>query len=575
MAARLANPTGDRPVGKYERLAIERHDRDLALSRKPGGHPRGLWFDPAAGERPVQFIERYCRHWKGEWAGQLIKLEEWQKWWIRALFGWKRADGTRRFRKAWVEINRKNAKTTIAGALGLYMLVADMEPGAECYSTATSKDQSAILLMDAIEMAKASPELAKLVKHMRSGSVGGKGGTLYCERLRSRMTSLSSESRTKDGLSPHFDGRDEVHEWNDPDLAAKLDTAMGARRQPLTLEITTAGVYDPTSLGWQHHEYATNVLDGLFEDDRLFVYIAAVDEEDDPLNDPSCWPKANPNLGVSCKRDFLTEQVQEAKNKPSEANKVLRLHFGRWTSSVTRWLDLEKWRTCDISGPEALAQRAAREAALRGRKCFGGLDLSSKLDLTAFALVFPGDGGALDILARFWLPEETIDRELKKKGRRHYREWVDQGWITATPGSVIDLAFIRREVNELSKIYQVEEIGFDPHGAVQMGVELGEDGLTMVEVRQGPPSLSEPCKTFEAAIIARRVRHMGNPVLTWCVGNAVARSDANGNLAPDKKRAKDKIDGVSAIVTALNRVIVAAPKPPTGSYLETQDLVVF
>jgi len=558
MAAKSTLPTGDRPIGKYERLAIERHDRDLALAAGPEGHPKGYVFDPAAGDRVIRWIQRYCRHWKGEWAGQLIRLEPVQKWWLRVLFGWKRADGTRRFRKAWIEICRKNAKTTIAAAIGLYMLVGDQEPGAECYTTATSKDQAAILLTDAIEMARVSPELSKYVRHLRS-----KGGTLYCERLRSKMQSLSSESRTKDGLSPHFDGRDEVHEWNDPDLAAKLDTAMGARRQPLTLEITTAGVYDETGLGWQHHAYATQVLEGLFEDDRLFVFIAAVDDDDDPLNDPSCWPKANPLLGVSCKRDFLAEQVQEAKNNPSEANKVLRLHFGKWTAQVTRWFDLERWRASDPHTPaEAVARRPERESALAGRTCFGGLDLSSKLDLTAFVLAFPGEGDVLELLARFWLPEATVERELKKRGRRHYRDWVDHGWITTTPGEVIDYAFIKREVLELSKRYRVQEIGFDPYNATQISIELAAEGLQLVEVRQGPPSLSEACKTLEAAVVARKVRHGGNPVLTWCVDNAVKREDANANIAPDKQRAKDKIDGVSATVTALSRYVNAEKLGP-------------
>ena len=566
----------NRPMGRLERFSRDRHARDLALARRPGGHPKGFVFDEAAGARVCEFIETYCRHWKGEWAGQLIRLEPWQRWWITVLFGWKRTDGTRRFRKAWVEINRKNAKTTIAAALGLYLLVADQEPGAEVYCTATAEDQAKILLKDAIEMVSASPELREFIEHLRS-----KGGTLYCAAIRSKMTVLSSESRTKDGLNPHGDLRDEVHEWNDDDLAAKLDTAAGARRQPLTLEITTAGVYDTESLGWNHHEYAVQILEGLFEDDRVFVFIAACDEEDNPLLEPDdpefgvprSWLKANPNLSVSAKVTFIREQVEEARNRPSEANKVLRLHFGRWTQQLTRWLDVERWRAAGPSGAEAIRLREERELALKGRRCFGGIDLAATSDLAALVLAFPDVGGFLDLLARFYLPEATIERELKKRGRRHYRDWVDQGWITATPGEMTDYDFIRRDANALSDLYEIVEIGFDPYNATQFSNDLVADGFTMVKVRQGPPSLSEACKWFETAIHGSRVRHGGNPVMTWCVGNAAKKSDSNDNIAPDKKKAKDKIDGVSATVTALSRFVGTEP-PKTGSYLSRGELVV-
>lgn len=563
-------------MGKLERLAHERHSRDLALASRPAGHPKGFVWDQAAGDRVIEFIETYCRHWKGEWAGQLIRLEEWQKWWIRVLFGWKRADGTRRFRKGWVEINRKNAKTTVAAAIALYLLIADNEPGAEVYATATAEAQAKIVLQDAIAMAEASPELSTFVEHLRS-----KGGTLYCAALKSKMTVLSSESRTKDGLSPHGDIRDEVHEWNDPDLAAKLDTAMGARRQPVTLEITTAGVYDSTSLGWQHHDYAVQILEGLIEDDRQFVFIASVDDDDDPIREaddpkfgvPRSWLKANPNLGVSCKIDFVREQVEEARNRPSEINKVLRLHFGRWTAQVTRWLDVDRWKACEDA--------AFTEDELVGLECVGGLDLAEKVDLCAFVLVFMREGGGLDLLCRFWLPEAQVAIQ-GKKGRPFLRQWVDEGWLHATPGEVIDHALIRREINELrARGFKFTEIGFDARSATQVATQLGEeDGFTMVDVRQGTLTLSEPSKLFESKIVERKARATGkpggpHPVMRWMVGNAVKRTDANMNIAPDKKRSKEKIDGVSAAVTALSRIVgVPVEEKSTGSYLDTEALVI-
>jgi phage terminase large subunit-like protein len=544
-------------AGRLERLAYERHERDLALAAAPGGHPRGFWFDAEAGDFAVRWIEKYCKHHKGEWAGRPLQLEEWQKFCVRSLFGWKRADGTRRFRKGWIEVPRKNGKTELAAAVGMELLVADGEPGAVVYSTATMRDQARILWSAAKAMVKASPDLASAVKPFRS--------TLVCDD--SKFEPLSADHNTLDGLNPHGDLRDEVHAWAAHELAGVLDTATGARRQPLTLEITTAGTYDPNGVGWQHHEYAAQVVEGAFEDDRLFVFIAAIDDEDD-WRDEATWIKANPNLGVSLKREYLREQVEEAERNPSKLNDVLRLHFNRWTRQVERWLSVERWK-------ESEAKARITEDMLLGRQCVGGLDLSTKLDLTAFVLVFPADDGWLDLLCRFWLPENTMIAQAKA-GRRHYEQWAKEGWITLTSGDVIDYAFIRREVNELADRYALGELGYDPFNATQIANELTDDGFTMIEVRQGPPSLSEACKLFEAKIVERKVRSTGkpggpNPVLAWMVGNATKRSDANSNIAPDKKRSKDKIDGVSATVTALTRIVGRASESSGRSMYETEE----
>jgi phage terminase large subunit-like protein len=567
-----------RPMGKLERLCRERHERDLALAARPGGHPKGYRFDAEAAERPVQFIERFCRHFKGEWAGQLIVLEDWQRWIIRVLFGWLRADGTRRYRKAWIEIARKNSKTTLAGALGLFLLVADGEAGAEVYTTATKKEQAQICHEAMRRMVEASPELRRFVKVPKKLQ-----GNLVCDRLGSKAQILSSDYGTQDGLSPSADIRDEVHEWEAQALADVLDTAAGARRQPLTIEITTAGVYDVEGVGWKHHDYAVQIAEGLIEDDRQFVFIAAIDENDDwtdakcraacsDHSDPSCvLRKANPNLGISPKIDYINEQIDEAQQNPAKVNAVLRYHCNRWTQQVTRWLDLERWKQSEDA--------AMREEDLVGRLGYGGLDLAEKIDLCAFVIVFPGPDRRIDIIGRFWLPEAQIAIQAKK-GRPFLRQWAEEGWLTATPGEVIDHALIRREINDLHGRFTFTEIGYDEHAATQVATQLAEeDGITMVPIRQGTLTLSEPSKLLEATIVERKARATGkpggpNPVMRWMVGNATKRADANLNIAPDKKRSKDKIDGISATVSAMARFVGMKREEPTGSYLDHEEVLV-
>ena len=533
-----------RTIGKLERLCYERQARDLAMAAQPGGHPKGYRYDPVEAERPIQFIENFCRHHKGEWAGRPLLLADWEKAVIRIVFGWLRPDGTRRFRKAYIEVARKNGKTEVAAALGLYLLIADGEAGAEVYTTATKKEQAAICHVAAREMIKASPALAKLINLPKA-----KHANLVYDGTSSKMQILAADSGTLDGLNPSGDIRDEVHAWVDEQLAGVLDTATGARRQPLTLEITTAGTYDPTGVGWGHHTYAVQVLEGTIEDDRQFAFIAAIDDGDD-WRDPKVWEKANPNLGISPKLDYIAEQVKEAEQRPEKLNDVLRDHFNRWTQQVDRWLSLERW--VESEAP------AFSEADLLGLPCIGGLDLAEKIDLCAFVLVFQRED-RLDMTCRFWLPEAQVEIQAKKN-RQFLREWVQQGWLIATPGEIVDHAFIRREINQLRERFAFSEVGFDARSATQIAAQLGEqDGLTMVDVRQGTLSLSEPSKWLEASIVERKVRATGapggpNPVMRWMVGNATKRTDANMGIAPDKKRSKDKIDGVSAAVTAMQRM---------------------
>jgi phage terminase large subunit-like protein len=511
----------------------------------------------------VRFFSSYCRHHKGEWAGQPLVLAPSQAGNIEAIFGWKRAaDGLRRFRRAWWEVARKNGKTTVAGGVGLKLLIGDNEPGGEVWFSATKRDQALIGFTSAAEMVRSSEDLKKWIQVPKAYK---RGALVYCERLGSKMGPLSSDHDTLDGLNPSGDIRDEVHAWPDHGLADVLDTAMGARRQPLTLEITTAGTYDKEGVGWQHHHYATQVLDQTFDDDQTFAYIAAADEKDDPF-DPATWWKANPGLGVSVKLDYLEKQAARAQREPSFLNTFLRLHLNVWTQQVTRWLSVDRWRECD--------GKPIDEAKLAGLPCWGGLDLSTKLDLTAFVLVFEMPDGTITILPRFWLPEAAVEAA-SRRGRNYYAEWARDGWLTVTPGDVIDYGFIRAEVRELAAKFKLQGVAFDPWNATQIATELGEeDGILMVETRQGYKTMSEPSKDLESKIMARKVHHGGHPVMAWCVANAVIRRDSNGNIAPDKEKASDKIDGVVAAIMALSRCNVPGEAEESGSYLDVADLVV-
>lgn len=539
-----------RAVGKFERLCRERHERDLKLCSKKGGHPRGLVYDLEAGERVVKFVERFCKHHKGEWAGQPLLLEDWQKDIIRQAFGWLRADGSRRFRTMYIEVARKNGKSEIAGALGLYLLVGDNEAGAEVYSSATKKDQARIVWKTAAEMVKASPELKRFIKAFQS--------SLVVERSSSLFQPLSAESNTLDGLNPHGNIIDELHAHRDRGVWDVLDSAMGARRQPMTIAITTAGIYDKEGIGWEMHDYATKVLEGTFEDDSFYAYIATPDEGDDHFGEIA-QQKANPNWGVSVKPSFIAKQAEKAQRQPGFLNEYLIKHLNVWTQQAKRWLPMDKWAKCEAEVPvtaDRFALAAERERALIGKTCRGGLDLSSKLDLTALVLEFPKPDDVVELVCRFWLPEERV-KEALQKGMKHYETWQRQGWLKTTPGDVIDYEFIRKEVNDLAKLYNIKELAFDPWGAMDLATRLTGDGVQMVECRQGFKSLSEPSKDIEARIVQGKVQHMNNPIMWWCASNAVVVADPAGNIKPDKAKAAERIDGVVGWVMARSRSIVA------------------
>jgi phage terminase large subunit-like protein len=332
-------------------------------------------------------------------------------------------------------------------------------------------------------------------------------------------------------------------------------TAMGARRQPLTFIITTAGVYDPESIGWEMHTHAQQVLDGIIEDDTFFAIIFAMDEGDD-WKDPASWYKANPNLDVSVKMDYLKEQCDRAIKTPSFLNTFLRLHLNQWTQQVTRWISVDRWNECSAAVPPL--------ESMQGRVAYMALDLSTKIDMCALACALP-DGDVYDFFWRFYVPHDLVLARTQAGKKPDYAAWVRSGWVVETPGNVIDYDFIRKDILRLRGILRIRQLGFDPWNATHLITQLAGDGFSvdptakqeqLIEMRQGMRTLSEPSKEFEKLVLSRRIRHGGNPVMSWMVDNAAIRRDANDNIAPDKRSAVGKIDGLVASIMALGRAIL-------------------
>lgn len=515
-----------RLAGDLELAAYERHERDFESPL--------LWFDDDEADRAVGFF-RLLKHWKGQWAGQQFRLEPWQEFIVRSLFGWMRADGTRRFRTAYIEVPRKNGKTMLVSGLGLFLLLADGEQGAEVYSTATKLDQAKIVWNDARRMVQKS---AALKKHISIYSTA-----LVCERLASKFAPLGADSKTLDGLNPHGNIVDELHAHKSRAVWDVMETALGARQQPMTLAITTAGLYDPTAVGWEQHVYAENVLRGVFDDDSFFAFISAADTDSD-WRDPAVWWRANPNLDVSIRRSYLEEQCARADRSPAFLNTFLRYHLNVWTQQVDRWLSMDAWNACGgVFDIEAMV----------GERCYLGLDLASTTDLAALALVFPMADGSVRVVVEHWCPEATVIRRTEAD-KVPYDAWVRDGWIRTTPGEVIDYEIIRDRIHELSEVHAIAEIAYDPWNATQLSLQLERDGMVMVPCRQGYPTMSDPSKRFEALVLGGKLRHGDNPVLRWQVNNVAIQGGDGGAIRPSKKRSQDKIDGIVAIIMALWRL---------------------
>jgi phage terminase large subunit-like protein len=496
-----------------------------------------LPFDEQAASRAVNFFGRALTHAQGQWAGQPFRLLPWQEHEIiRPLFGTLRDDGLRQYRTCYVEVPRKNGKTTLAAGLALYLLMADNEPGAQVYCAASDRDQASLVFNAAAQMVRQSSVLASRCKVIDSTKRIVLPGTASFYRA------IPADAGGAHGLNASGVVVDEVHVQPNRDLIDALVTSVGARRQPLIFYITTAG-YDRNSICWELHDYALKVKAGIIDDPTFLPVVYAADEGDD-WKDPASWAKANPGLGETVSLEYLAGECKRAQEVPAYENTFRRLHLDQWTQQATRWLPMDRWDACN---------EPVDVAALRGRPCYGGLDLSTTTDLSACAFVFPDGAGNLDVLAHGWIPEDNL-AERERRDRVPYSLWIRQGHITATPGNVIDYAFIRQWIKDAATRHSVREIGYDPYNATQLVIQLqDQDGLTMVPVRQGYLSLSAPTKELLGLVLGRRIRHGANPVLRWAADNVMVTTDAAQNIKPDKEKSTQRIDPIVALIIALER----------------------
>lgn len=497
----------------------------------------------APDEKVIRFIERSLIHTKGQFAGQKFLLTDWQKRdIIRPVFGTFRPDGTRQYRQVLVEMPRKNGKTQLAAAVALVLLFADAEPGAEIYSAAADKDQARLVFGEAKRMLEASPVL-----HNKA--------VVYKDALEVPATwsvyrVLSADAPTKHGLNPHGVIVDELHVHKNRDLWDALTTAQGTRRQPLTFVITTAGVFDRNSLCFQLHEYGRDVRTGI-RDDASFLSVWYGAGPDEDWKSPAVWKAANPAYDDFLSSEFIEAEFRQARELPARQNAFRRLYLNQWVQQTTRWIPLELW---DAGNTHPIA-----ETDMIGRLCDGGLDLGSVSDLSAWVLCFEcqNDPDALDVMARFWVPEAALTNQ-RNPNAALYQQWVEDGYLETTPGSVTDHDFITAAIVKDAQRFNLRSLAIDRlFQGQQVMLDLAAEGLEVFPLGQGYLSQGAPMKEFERRWSAKRIHHGGHPILRWMADNVEVKPDPAGNLKLVKPHGANdprKIDGIQALVNAIDRV---------------------
>lgn len=500
---------------------------------------KGSYYDKEYADFAVAFIESLC-HTKGTWAGKKFELIDWQEQIIRDLFGTLKPNGYRQFNTAYIEIPKKQGKSELAAAVALLLTCGDGEQRAEVYGCAADRQQASIVFEVAADMVRMCPALSKRVKILTSQK-----RIIYIP-TNSFYQVLSAEAYSKHGFNIHGVVFDELHTQPNRKLFDVMTKGSGdARMQPLYFLITTAGT-DTHSICYETHQKAKDILEGRKIDTTFYPVIYGADESDD-WTDPKVWEKANPSLGITVGIDKVRAACESAKQNPSEENSFRQLRLNQWVKQAVRWMPMDKWDKCAF---------AVREDDLKGRVCYGGLDLSSTTDITAFVLVFPpcDEEDKYIILPYFWIPEDTLDLRVK---RDHvpYDVWERQGYLQTTEGNVIHYGYIEKFIEKLGERFNIREIAFDRWGAVQMVQNLEGMGFTVVPFGQGFKDMSPPTKELMKLTLEQRIAHGGHPVLRWNMDNIFVRTDPAGNIKADKEKSTEKIDGAIATIMALDRAI--------------------
>jgi phage terminase large subunit-like protein len=535
----------------------------LVQTPSPGEAP-GAVFD---AERVDKVIKSFSllRHTQGQWAGQPLKPDPWQVAYILApVFGWVRWDDdadayVRIVRELYVDVPRKNGKSTLAGGIAIYMTCADGEQGAQCITAATTKEQAGFVFEPVKKLAEAAPALKRHVKPLKGVILHPKSGSYF--------KPISSVAGAQHGANIHNAIIDELHEHKTPELVETIETGTGSRRQSLVVITTTADAGKRESVYDRKRQRVEKLARRVFVAHSVYGVVWAAERDDDPHVEAT-WRKANPGYGVSPTRSYLQARSDEAKQSPADLAKFLRLHLGRRTKQETKFLTLESWhRNAGM----------VDEAKLAGREAYGGLDLAATSDLLALCWLFPDDElGGFDAIWRLWTPEDNVDA-LDQRTAGAASVWVREGLLVATPGNVADYDYIQLQIERDLDAFDVRSIGFDPWSSVPLTNKLAESEAPMVKVRQGFITMSPPLKELQRLLLKGtpeqpQLRHGGNPAVTWMVDNLAVAMDPAGNVKPDKARSAEKIDAVSALVTALSEAMTR--EAPVKSAYEDGDLMV-
>jgi len=522
-------------AGPHVRDQCKRHLDDLKHA-----HKRGFYFDVERVDYVLGFFEHVLVLNGGDFEGVPYIPLGWQAFVIGSLFGWINQEGYRRFRVAYIETAKGSGKSPLAAGIGMYGLIADNEPRAEIYAAATKKDQAMILFRDAVAMVDQSPELFKRIT--KSGT-GEKVWNLSYVEGHSFFRPVSADDG-QSGPRPHISLLDEIHEHKNGNVVKMMRAGTKGRSQALMLMITNSG-HNKNTICWEYHDYGTKVAAQQLEDDAFFTYICALDESDDPLNDESCWDKANPSLGVTIKHQYLRELVKEAKGMPSAESMVMRLNFCRWVGAESPWISADVWLG---------AEEQISEELLQGRNCHAGIDLASTQDLTSCVFLFEPteDDPIWRILPYFWLP----DHNLQKKGEQDgvdYLQWVKEGHLEVTPGKAISKLIVAQRIVSISSNFNLISAGYDRWRIEDLIQTLADEGqeLPLEGYGQGYKDMAPAIDEFETLLLNEQIKHNGNPVLTWCAANAVTESDAANNKKISKAKATGRVDGIVATLNAI------------------------
>lgn len=504
----------------------------------------GCWFDPAAAQHAVDFFTRYLRHSKGrKWAGAPFILLPWEEDATRRIFGWKRADGTRRFRRGGVWVPKKNGKSTWVAGLELYMLIGDNEPGAEVYTGANDRGQAGNIYTEAANMVRQSPDLKKRLKPVDSTK------TIAFPGMAGKLQALSADVETKEGLNAHAVFIDEIHAMKKRTFFSTLEYAGAAREQPLCpFTISTAGIYDETSIGWEQYQHAKRVLAGEIRDWAFFALIFEAGKDDD-WTAPATWQKANPSFGITIDPQTFAQECEAAQSSPSKEADFKRYRLNMWVQSVTRAIEVEVWD----------AQRGHESRlefdAYAGRQCDAGVDISSVNDLTVAIYGFEceDDEDAIDVLCRFWVPEARL-LDKKNPNRMLYQQWVDEGYLETIPGNVIDYDIVAEQIIADAGLFQLRDLAIDRLFQGQhVSNKLTDEGVNVFPMGQGFLSMGPAYKEFERRLLNKKWHHAGHPILRWTMENVMVARDAHDNKKIVKPQGHLKVDGAVALVMMADR----------------------